>query len=103
MHRGKKGLPQLRCAFLHVEREPLIAGAPHERVHQLLPGIEEVRVAAVDAGPAVLSVPDDAQRFYLARDMYPEARAVYVEEVSSGARPIQAVGTAVAAFVGIVP
>jgi hypothetical protein len=31
------------------------------------------------------------------------ARAVYVEEVSSGARPIQAVGTAVAAFVGIVP
>jgi RecB family exonuclease len=45
-----------------------LAGAPHERVHQLLPGIEEVRVAAVDAGPAVLSVPDDAQRFYLARD-----------------------------------
>jgi hypothetical protein len=31
------------------------------------------------------------------------ARAVYVEEVSSGARPIQAVGTAVAAFVGLVP
>ena len=31
------------------------------------------------------------------------ARAVYVEEVSSGARPIQAVGTAVAAFIGLVP
>jgi hypothetical protein len=28
------------------------------------------------------------------------ARKVYVEEVSSGARPIEAVGTAVAAFVG---
>jgi hypothetical protein len=27
--------------------------------------------------------------------------AVYVEEVSAGSKPIQAVGTAVAAFVGI--
>jgi hypothetical protein len=31
------------------------------------------------------------------------ARNVYVEEVSSGARPIQAVGTSVAAFVGLAP
>jgi hypothetical protein len=31
------------------------------------------------------------------------ARSVYVEEVSSGARPIQAVGTAFAAFVGLAP
>ena len=31
------------------------------------------------------------------------ARKVYVEEVSSGARPIEAVGTAVAAFVGLAP
>jgi hypothetical protein len=29
------------------------------------------------------------------------ARNVYLEEVSSGARPIQAVGTAIAAFVGL--
>jgi phage tail sheath protein FI len=28
---------------------------------------------------------------------------VYVEEVSSGSRPIEAVGTSVAAFVGIAP
>jgi phage tail sheath protein FI len=28
---------------------------------------------------------------------------VYVEEVSSGSRPIEAVGTAVAAFVGLAP
>jgi phage tail sheath protein FI len=28
---------------------------------------------------------------------------VYVEEVSSGARPIQAVGTSIAAFVGLAP
>lgn len=28
---------------------------------------------------------------------------VYMEEVSSGARPIEAVGTAVAAFVGLAP
>jgi len=28
------------------------------------------------------------------------ARKVYLEEVSSGARPIEAVGTAIAAFVG---
>ena len=31
------------------------------------------------------------------------ATSVYVEEVSSGARPIEAVGTAVAAFVGLAP
>jgi hypothetical protein len=31
------------------------------------------------------------------------ARGVYVEEVSSGSRPIEAVGTAVAAFVGLAP
>jgi hypothetical protein len=31
------------------------------------------------------------------------ARQIYVEEVSSGAKPIQAVGTAVAAFVGLAP
>jgi hypothetical protein len=30
-----------------------------------------------------------------------KAADVYVEEVSSGARPIEAVGTAVAAFVGL--
>ena len=31
------------------------------------------------------------------------ARQVYVEEVSSGSKPIEAVGTAVAAFVGLAP
>jgi len=31
------------------------------------------------------------------------ARTVYIEEVSSGARPIQAVGTSIAAFVGSAP
>jgi phage tail sheath protein FI len=31
------------------------------------------------------------------------ATSVYVEEVSSGVRPIQAVGTAIAAFVGLAP
>ena len=31
------------------------------------------------------------------------ARKVYVEEVDSGARPIQAVGTAYAAFIGPAP
>lgn len=29
------------------------------------------------------------------------ARKVYVEEVSSGARPIEAVGTSIAAFIGL--
>jgi hypothetical protein len=32
-----------------------------------------------------------------------QARKVYAEEVSSGSKPIQAVGTAVAAFVGVAP
>ena len=31
------------------------------------------------------------------------ARKVYIEEVSSGAEPIEAVGTAIAAFVGSAP
>ena len=31
------------------------------------------------------------------------ARKVYVEEVSSGARPINAVGTSIAAFIGSLP
>jgi ribosomal silencing factor RsfS len=31
------------------------------------------------------------------------ARKVYVEEVASGSKPIEAVGTAVAAFVGLAP
>lgn len=31
------------------------------------------------------------------------ARQVYAEEVSSGSRPIEAVGTAIAAFVGFDP
>jgi hypothetical protein len=31
------------------------------------------------------------------------AEAVYRQEIASGARPIQAVGTAVAAFVGLAP
>ena len=30
-------------------------------------------------------------------------RQIYVEEVSSGSKPIEAVGTAVAAFVGLAP
>jgi hypothetical protein len=31
------------------------------------------------------------------------AREVYLEEVSTGSRPIEGVGTAVAAFVGLAP
>lgn len=31
------------------------------------------------------------------------AASVYMEEVSSGSKPIEAVGTAVAAFVGLAP
>ena len=31
------------------------------------------------------------------------ARQVYAEEVSSGSRPIEAVGTAIAAFIGTAP
>jgi hypothetical protein len=31
------------------------------------------------------------------------AAAVYVEEVSSGSKPIEGVGTAIAAFVGLAP
>jgi ribosomal silencing factor RsfS len=32
-----------------------------------------------------------------------QARQVYLEEVSSGSKPIEGVGTAVAAFIGLLP
>ena len=35
------------------------------------------------------------------RNRLKRARGVYIEEVSSGSKPIQAVGTAVAAFIGL--
>ena len=49
------------------------------------------RWAVISLGLAVLAV--RAKR----------AQEVYVEEVSAGSRPIEAVGTAVAAFVGLAP
>jgi len=35
------------------------------------------------------------------RERLQRARGVYVEEIASGAKPIEAVGTAIAAFVGL--
>jgi hypothetical protein len=49
------------------------------------------RWAIISLGVAVLAV--RANR----------AREVYLEEVSSGSKPIEGVGTAVAAFVGLAP
>ena len=37
------------------------------------------------------------------RDRLRRARDAYIEEVSAGAKPIEGVGTAIAAFVGLAP
>jgi hypothetical protein len=54
------------------------------------------RVAVVAVGAVVIAVA--AKK---AKKRVKAAAGVYIEEVSSGARPIEAVGTAVAAFVGL--
>lgn len=56
------------------------------------------RLAAVAIGAVVVAVAAKKakKRVKLSVD-------VYVEEVSTGARPIEAVGTSIAAFVGLAP
>lgn len=54
------------------------------------------RVAVVALGAVVVAVAAKKAKKRVKR-----AADVYMEEVSSGARPIEAVGTAVAAFVGL--
>ena len=46
-----------------------LAGAYHERIHQLLPGIEETRVEPVEGvGPPLLLVPPTTGLAHVARD-----------------------------------
>jgi RecB family exonuclease len=45
-----------------------LAGAPHERMHLLLPGIEEVHLTASSSAAPMLVVPDAEHRFHTARD-----------------------------------
>jgi RecB family exonuclease len=45
-----------------------LAGAPHERMHHLMPGIEEIRIESSAAGAPILYVADESQPFHLARD-----------------------------------
>ena len=54
-----------------------LAGALHERIHSLLPGLEEVRFES-NAGicEPVVAVPDDARRVFVARDREEEVRTV---------------------------
>ena len=52
---------------------------------------------------AVLAVAVYAVATESGRERLKRARETYTQEVSSGARPIEAVGTAVAAFVGSDP
>ena len=52
-----------------------LAGAPHERMHQLLPGIEEVRLETPASPAPLLAVPDESRRFHLARDREDEIAA----------------------------
>jgi phage tail sheath protein FI len=56
------------------------------------------RLAVVAVGAALVIVA--AKK---GRKRVKAAASVYVEEVSSGARPIEAVGTSIAAFVGVAP
>jgi ATP-dependent helicase/nuclease subunit B len=51
-----------------VATDATLAGAPHERVHQMLPGIDEVRAAATPHTPPALLVPADGRLVHAARD-----------------------------------
>lgn len=53
-----------------------------------------VRLGAIGLGVYVLATKGGRRRLQ-------RARRVYTEEVAAGTRPIEAIGTAVAAFVGL--
>lgn len=55
--------------------DAVLFGAPHERLHRLLPGIDEVRCAPADAPAPVLSVPTADQLHHVSRDREEEVSA----------------------------
>jgi RecB family exonuclease len=65
-----------------VVTEARLAAGFHERVHALLPGIEEVRWAALEPPPPVLSAPSAEVRYFTSRDREEELAAV-VRGISS--------------------
>ena len=62
-------LPGLKRVDI-VATDTTIAGAFHERIHQLLPGLEEVRISLPRSEPSapVLLVPPDGSVYHAARD-----------------------------------
>ena len=71
--------------------DSVLFGAPHERMHRLLPGIDEVRCAAVEAGAPILSVPAADQWHHVGRDREEEVSAFarwVKREARSGSVPL---------------
>jgi RecB family exonuclease len=70
-----------------VTTEETLATGFHERLHRLLPGIEEARVGAGDGGPVLLAPPGDAESLYqVSRDRE--------EELTGAARRAKAIARA---------
>jgi RecB family exonuclease len=67
-------LPGLTRIDVVTTNESLV-GAPHERMHLLLPGIEEVHLAQAPTASPTLVVPDEARRVHTARDREDEIAA----------------------------
>jgi RecB family exonuclease len=64
-----------------VVSDATFVGTPHERLHRLLPGIEEVRREPVDVRVPMLSMPEVEVRYHASRDRE--------EEVSAFARSVK--------------
>ena len=78
--------------------DSVLFGAPHERMHRLLPGIEEVRCAPVDAPAPKLSVPAGDQLHHISRDREEEVSAFarwVKREARAGATPLHRVALVV--------
>ncbi len=78
-----------------VVTDTMVAGAFHERIHQLLPGIEEVRMASAPSPSApVLLVPPGGGLAHVARDREEEVAgfARWVRQEMRGGNAVSALG-----------
>ena len=88
----------------HLERidaivtDTMLAGALHERIHQVLPGIEECRVASDDPARAPVLLTTGGERIQKARDREEEV-AAFARRVKAAARDGELASPHRAAFV----
>ncbi len=70
-----------------VATEAVVAGALHERIHQMLPGIEEMRVESDSSAPPALRAPAGGHMVHAVRDREEEV-ALFARIVRHERRPL---------------